>query len=108
MLRVYKHYDLPLTLHGSAFVRSTLVYLVMAWFRHDRVAAERVAFSSYPGSVYSGDDFYVLSSGLVVQETTLGKFYRHLRSMRVLWRLCGSLLLSWIERDHAQASRTQS
>lgn len=23
------------------------------------------AFSSYPGSIFSGDDFYILSSGLV-------------------------------------------
>ncbi|XP_049619775.1 putative phospholipase B-like 2 [Syngnathus scovelli] len=30
------------------------------------------AFSSYPGSILSGDDFYILSSGLVTQETTIG------------------------------------
>ncbi|XP_061134970.1 putative phospholipase B-like 2 [Syngnathus typhle] len=30
------------------------------------------AFSSYPGSIFSGDDFYILSSGLVTQETTIG------------------------------------
>ncbi|XP_076841458.1 putative phospholipase B-like 2 isoform X1 [Brachyhypopomus gauderio] len=29
-------------------------------------------FSSYPGSIFSGDDFYILSSGLVTMETTIG------------------------------------
>ncbi|MBN3300033.1 PLBL2 phospholipase, partial [Amia calva] len=30
------------------------------------------AFSSYPGSIFSGDDFYILGSGLVTLETTIG------------------------------------
>lgn len=30
------------------------------------------AFSSYPGSIFSGDDFYIISSGLVAMETTIG------------------------------------
>jgi hypothetical protein len=57
MLRVYKLYDLPYTLDGTS---------------SERVPAIRTSFSSYPGSLFSGDDFYVLSSGMVVQETTIG------------------------------------
>jgi len=57
MLRVYKMYDFPYTLDGTS---------------NERVPAQRSSFSSYPGSLFSGDDFYVLSSGLVVQETTIG------------------------------------
>ncbi len=61
MMRIYKLYDLPLHVIES---------------EEDRVAAVRVAFPAYPGSLFSGDDFYMLSSGLVVQETTIG-WYRN-------------------------------
>jgi hypothetical protein len=57
MLRVYKLYDFSYTLDGSS---------------SERVPAIRTSFSSSPGVMYSGDDFYVLSSGMVVQETTIG------------------------------------
>ncbi len=57
MLRTFKLYDFPFRLNGIS---------------DERVPAIRSSFSSYPGSIFSGDDFYVLSSGLVVQETTIG------------------------------------
>ena len=57
MLRIYKRYDLPLPLSDSD---PTVV------------PGRTVTFSSYPGSLFSGDDFYEVSSGLVVVETTLG------------------------------------
>ena len=57
MLRVYKLYDFPYTLDGTA---------------GQVVPAVRSSFSSYPGYIFSLDDFYQLSSGLVVQETTIG------------------------------------
>ncbi|XP_040842876.1 putative phospholipase B-like 2 isoform X1 [Ochotona curzoniae] len=36
------------------------------------VPGNRVIFSSYPGTIFSSDDFYILGSGLVTLETTIG------------------------------------
>lgn len=58
MLRIWKMYDFPFLVDDG---NSTV-----------RVPGQRVAFASYPGVVASLDDFYVVSSGLVVQETTIG------------------------------------
>jgi len=59
LLRIYKLYDFPLSLTGNKT-------------RVQKVPATRSAFSSFPGQLFSGDDFYLLSSGLQVQETTIG------------------------------------
>ena len=34
------------------------------------ISGRTISFSSYPGTVHSGDDWYMLSNGLTVQETT--------------------------------------
>uniref|UniRef100_A0A8D2J321 Phospholipase B-like n=2 Tax=Varanus komodoensis TaxID=61221 RepID=A0A8D2J321_VARKO len=57
MLRILKKYTLPF--RTSAHSDSTVFGYVQA-------------FSSYPGRIFSGDDFYIMSSGLVTLETTIG------------------------------------
>uniref|UniRef100_A0A667YE30 Phospholipase B-like n=1 Tax=Myripristis murdjan TaxID=586833 RepID=A0A667YE30_9TELE len=58
MLRIMKKYNF-------AFRVSPIGY-------NDPLPGGTQAFSSYPGSIFSGDDFYILSSGLVTLETTIG------------------------------------
>lgn len=57
MLRIIKKYTFP-------FKSSPL--------GNEQIPGKTQAFSSYPGSIFSGDDFYILSSGLVTLETTIG------------------------------------
>lgn len=42
------------------------------------VPSESISMSSYPGMIYSMDDFYTLSSGLAVMETTIINYNRDL------------------------------
>ncbi|KAM7034381.1 putative phospholipase B-like 2 [Acridotheres tristis] len=57
MLRIIKKYTLPF--RTSAGGKSQIPGSVQV-------------FSSYPGTIFSVDDFYILSSGLVALETTIG------------------------------------
>jgi hypothetical protein len=54
MTRVFKFYDLPL---GGEALSGTMTRVI--------------AMSSYPGLISSGDDYYVMDSGLVVADTSL-------------------------------------
>jgi hypothetical protein len=57
MLRVQKRYIFP--------------YKVLP-HSNDTVPGHAITFSSYPGTIQSGDDFYVTSAGLATLETTTG------------------------------------
>ncbi|XP_009082848.1 PREDICTED: putative phospholipase B-like 2, partial [Acanthisitta chloris] len=57
MLRIIKKYTLPF--RTSAGGKS-------------QIPGSIQVFSSYPGTIFSADDFYILSSGLVTVETTIG------------------------------------
>lgn len=60
MLRIQKKYILP---YQPLKVTDSLT---------TAVPGHTVSFSSYPGIIHSADDFYLLSSGLVSLETTIG------------------------------------
>ncbi|XP_013380031.1 putative phospholipase B-like 2 isoform X2 [Lingula anatina] len=56
MLRILKKYDFGYKIQDSGPL----------------IPGKVMTFSSYPGVIYSGDDYYLISSGLVSQETTIG------------------------------------
>ena len=56
MLRILKKYKMPLRRVPKG----------------EPVSAVEMSFSSYPGVIYSGDDFTITSSGLTILETTIG------------------------------------
>lgn len=58
MLRIIKKYDFKFSIDGNK--------------GSGLIPGQVMTFSSYPGALVSGDDFYLISSGLVAQETTIG------------------------------------
>ncbi|XP_028270012.1 putative phospholipase B-like 2 [Parambassis ranga] len=59
---------------------------------NDLLPGATQAFSSYPASIFSGDDFYILSSGLVTLETTIGN------SNPALWKFVqpSGTVMEWL------------
>uniref|UniRef100_A0A8C3AZ81 Phospholipase B-like n=1 Tax=Cyclopterus lumpus TaxID=8103 RepID=A0A8C3AZ81_CYCLU len=69
-MRIYKHWDFRLS--GT------------------HAATGKVSFSSYPGFLVSLDDFYLLGSGLLMTQTTIGVF-----NVSLLSQLSPHSLLAW-------------
>lgn len=57
MLRVIKTYNLPYRFTDES---------------QDMIPGQVISFPSYPGLIVSGDDYYIINSGLVTLETTHG------------------------------------
>ncbi|XP_037029408.1 putative phospholipase B-like 2 [Bradysia coprophila] len=78
MLRILKHYNLG--------------YHVLPTKTADLIPGRSTSFSSYPGTLQSGDDFYIISSGLVTLETTIGNSNNSLYSSIK----ANGIVLEWI------------
>jgi len=66
MLRLIKKYELPFRKHRGSKAR---------------IPGHTMSFSGYPGVIYSGDDFTIVSTGMTIIETTIGN------SNPDLWKL---------------------
>jgi hypothetical protein len=64
--------------------------------KNQLIPGHSVAFSSYPGVITSLDDYYILSSGLVVQETSIANFNKSLRENILSYAVVLELLLPTI------------
>ena len=100
LMRTYKLYDMPFTLDGVATRCCCRRHSASNYSFSATVPAVRSSFPSYPATLFSGDDFYVLSSGLIVQETTIGTPLRMLRAIHA-----ARLLPGLAERLHSAGGR---
>ncbi|KAM4708771.1 putative phospholipase B-like 2 [Discoglossus pictus] len=88
MLRIIKKYKLPYRTSNNGG------HLIPGWVQ---------TFSSYPGTIFSGDDFYLITSGLVALETTIGN------SNKDLWQyiLPKGSVLEWLRNIVANRLATE-
>ncbi|XP_032303854.1 putative phospholipase B-like 2 isoform X4 [Coturnix japonica] len=91
MLRLIKKYTLPFRAEPGGTAR---------------VPGSVQVFSSYPGTIFSGDDFYILSSGLVALETTIGNSdksrWRYLRPQGSVLEWLRNIVANRLARSGAE------
>lgn len=58
----------------TSHVTWTMYNMMLRFVKRFDFPGHTEVFSGYPGMLFSGDDFYVLSSGLVTMETTNGNY----------------------------------
>ena len=96
MLRIWKIYDFPCVLCPLGVRRVVCPYsqrvgrYSLVESPNSIVPSRRTLFSSYPGTINSGDDFYLCSYGLAVMETTIGTY-----NMSSLSLITPSSVLEW-------------
>jgi len=86
MNRIYKNYELN--------------------YNHASIVSKKSSFSSYPGMIFSSDDFYILDTGLVLIETTINILNEDLYSKcnpdGTIMAWVRNLVANRISRDGAQ------
>ncbi|XP_021268836.1 putative phospholipase B-like 2 isoform X2 [Numida meleagris] len=91
MLRLVKKYTLPFRAEPGGTTR---------------IPGSIQVFSSYPGTIFSGDDFYILSSGLVALETTIGNSnearWRYLRPQGSVLEWLRNIVANRLARSGAE------
>merc|ERR1712096_185955 len=93
LVKVSANFSRLIVGHSSWFTYSAMNRISKTYrfhFENNRTAAHSITFSSYPGFLESLDDFYEMSSGLAMVQTTNGHFNKTLLNL-----IQPNTLLAW-------------
>ncbi|XP_038623883.1 phospholipase B-like 1 [Tachyglossus aculeatus] len=93
LIKVLPGYENVYLAHSSWFSYAAMLRIYKHWdfnIRDTQTRSARLSFSSYPGFLMSLDDFYLLSSGLAVLQTTNNVF-----NTSLLRHVVPQALLAW-------------
>ncbi|XP_075409447.1 phospholipase B-like 1 [Tenrec ecaudatus] len=93
LIKVLPGFENILFGHSSWFVYASMLRIYKHWdfnINDKYTSSSRLSFSSYPGFLVSLDDFYILSSGLIMLQTTNSVFNKTL-----LQQVVPQSLLAW-------------